>query len=147
MMNGAWASMRFQRWMRGDFGLPGFDGLKLPDAGVTPRMGFTPAGYEQGGSYKFHFPDGNASIARLLVRALIPAAMPGHSVADVVTARADYAQLDRPGNPVRVRLSSMSSPACAILAGRTDSQGVELVYDRFGIADPRACQSGHHGVL
>jgi spermidine dehydrogenase len=112
------------------FGLPGFDGLKLED-GITPRMGFTPAGYEQGSSYKFHFPDGNASIARLLVRALIPAAMPGHTVADVVTARADYAQLDRPGNPVRIRLSSIVA-GVRNLGGAEKPQGVELVYERFG---------------
>jgi spermidine dehydrogenase len=112
------------------FGLPGFDGLNLAP-GITPRMAFTPAGYEQGGSYKFHFPDGNASIARLLVRALIPAAMPGHSVTDVVTARADYTQLDRPDNPVRIRLSSVVAGVRNIAQG-TKSQGVELVYDRFG---------------
>jgi spermidine dehydrogenase len=112
------------------FGLPGFDGLKL-EPGITPRMAFTPAGYEQGGSYKFHFPDGNASIARLLVRALVPAAMPGHSAADIVTARADYAQLDKPGNPVRIRVSSVVVGARNI-GGAGKSAGVELVYDRFG---------------
>ena len=47
-------------------GMPGFDALKLKK-GSTARMGYTPAGYsESGGSYTFHFPDGNASIARLL---------------------------------------------------------------------------------
>ena len=39
------------------------------------------------------FPDGNATIARLLVRNLIPAAVPGDSVADVITARVNYALL------------------------------------------------------
>jgi spermidine dehydrogenase len=56
--------------------------------------------------YIFHFPDGNASIARLLVRALIPAAVPGHTMEDVVTAKADYSRLDRDGSPVRIRLNS-----------------------------------------
>jgi spermidine dehydrogenase len=51
------------------FGFPGFRGLKL-DPGSAPDMGYTPGGYADGGSYKFHFPDGNASIARLLVRSL-----------------------------------------------------------------------------
>ncbi len=113
------------------FGLPGFDGLKL-EPGITPRMAFTPAGYEQGGSYKFHFPDGNASIARLLVRALVPAAMPGHSAADIVTARANYAELDKPGNPVRIRVSSFVA-GVRNLGGPDKSHGVELVYDRFGV--------------
>ena len=88
------------------FYMPGFQGMKL-DPGPAPRMSFTPAGYVNGGSYSFHFPDGNASIARLLVRDLVPAAMPGSDCKDVVTARANYAALDRPGNPVRIRLSSI----------------------------------------
>jgi spermidine dehydrogenase len=51
-------------------------------------MGFTPAGYEDtGGSFRLHFPGGNATIARLLVRDLIPRALPGNSAEDVVTAR------------------------------------------------------------
>lgn len=56
-------------------------------------MGYTPAGYADGGSYTFHFPDGNATIARLLVRKLIPGAVPGYDCRDVVTARIDYRQL------------------------------------------------------
>lgn len=56
--------------------------------------------------YIFHFPDGNASVARLLVRALIPAALPGNSQEDSVLARLDYSQLDRPGQPVNIRLNS-----------------------------------------
>jgi len=40
--------------------------------------------------YIFHFPDGNASIARLLVRSMIPSAVPGHDMFDVVTSPADY---------------------------------------------------------
>jgi len=56
--------------------------------------------------YIFHFPDGNASIARLLVRALIPGSIPGHTMEDVVTARSDYSRLDRDGSAVRIRLNS-----------------------------------------
>ena len=47
-------------------------------------MGYTAAGYAAGGSESFHFPDGNASIARLLVRRLVPAAIRGRSAEDVV---------------------------------------------------------------
>jgi spermidine dehydrogenase len=86
-------------------GLPGFQGMEL-EPGAAPRMSYTAAGYAKGGSYRFHFPDGNASIARLLVRDLIPEAVPGHSAEDVVTAEADYARLDQPGAPVRIRLNS-----------------------------------------
>ena len=112
------------------FGYPGFDDLKLTP-GSAPRMGFTGGGYADGGSYKFHFPDGNASIARLLVRALVPAAMPGHSATDVVTARADYTQLDKPANQVRIRLSSIVVGARNI-GGPAQAKGVDIVYTRFG---------------
>ena len=81
------------------FGLPGFQGLKLAP-GSAPRMGYTPRGYAStGGSDTFHFPDGNASIARLLVRDLIPAAVPGNDAEDVVDARMPIIRaLDRAGN-------------------------------------------------
>ncbi len=108
----------------------GFAGLKLKP-GSAPHMGNTPSGYADGGSYTFHFPDGNASIARLLVRRLIPAALPGSTAADVVTSRVEYGQLDRPGQPVRIRLSSIVVGARNI--GSPDaSQGVEVAYARFG---------------
>jgi len=77
----------------GSFTYAGFDGLGLP-----------PGQKEE--PYIFHFPDGNASIARLLVRSLIPRAIPGSTMEDVVTTKADYSQLDRADNFVRVRLNS-----------------------------------------
>jgi spermidine dehydrogenase len=78
----------------GGYSYAGFAGMKLGDE----------PGKEE--PYIFHFPDGNASIARLLVRSLIPAAVPGHTMEDVVTARADYSRLDQDGAPVRIRLNS-----------------------------------------
>lgn len=86
-------------------GLPGFQGLKL-DPGAAPHMSYSAAGYANGGSDRFHFPDGNASIARLLVRNLIPAAVPGNSVEDAVTANVDYARLDSAESPIQLRLNS-----------------------------------------
>jgi spermidine dehydrogenase len=108
------------------FGLPGFRGLKL-DPGSAPHMGYTAAGYADGGSDKFHFPDGNATIARLLVRSLIPPAVPGSAVEDVVTARVDYGRLDQPENAIRIRLSST---ALSVRASSETSAAVELVYSR-----------------
>ena len=56
------------------------------------------------------FPDGNSSIARLLVRSLIPGAVPGMAAGadpfDIVTTRPDYGALDRSGSAVRLRLNS-----------------------------------------
>ena len=77
----------------GSFTYAGFDGLGFPEPGKEEP-------------YIYHFPDGNASIARLLVRSLIPAAMPGDSMEDVVTARAVYSKLDVAETPVRIRLNS-----------------------------------------
>jgi len=52
------------------------------------------------------FPDGNASIARLMVRNLIPEVASGNSMEDIVDARFDYSQLDQSNAPTRIRLSS-----------------------------------------
>ena len=52
------------------------------------------------------FPDGNASIARLLVQSLIPGVAPGAHADNIASVRFDYQQLDRPANPVSVRLES-----------------------------------------
>ena len=56
--------------------------------------------------YIHHFPDGNASIARLLVRRMIPDVAPGNTMDDVVKAVFDYSKLDQPDSPVRIRLLS-----------------------------------------
>lgn len=58
--------------------------------------------------YVHHFPDGNATVARLLVQKLVPRVARAASPLDVVNARLDYSQLDRAGHPVRVRLSSLA---------------------------------------
>jgi spermidine dehydrogenase len=111
------------------FGLPGFQGLHLKKGSIR-RMGYTPAGYEDtGGSLRLHFPDGNATIARLLVRNLIPSAVPGVGVENVVTSRVDYAQLDRSGHPVRLRLNSTAIRVRQL--GSAGSSGrVEVTYLR-----------------
>ena len=67
-------------------GFPGFKGMTLPKSHEENP--------EQDEPYIFHFPDGNASIARMLVRSLVPGALPGHTMEDIVTARANYARLD-----------------------------------------------------
>jgi spermidine dehydrogenase len=77
-------------------GLVGFNGLNL-----ELEQEFNE------GSYLFHFPDGNASIARLLVGKLIPAALPGpQSMETIVGAHVAYDQLDNPNSKTRIRLSS-----------------------------------------
>ena len=84
---------------------------------------------ENADPYIFHFPDGNASVARLLVRSLIPGSIPGHTMEDVVTARADYGRLDQPSSPVRIRLNTTG--ARALISGRQESaKEVEVSYLR-----------------
>ncbi len=115
------------------FGMPGFQGMNLAKGSIR-RMGFTPAGYEDtGGSFRLHFPDGNATIARLLVRNLIPEAVPGDSVEDVVTSRVNYARLDRGGTPVRLRLNSTVIRA-RHLGSPASAKQVEVTYVRDGRA-------------
>jgi spermidine dehydrogenase len=86
---------------------PGFQGMNLAP-GAYRRMGFTAMGEAtpEKEPYHFHFPDGNASIARAVVRALIPDAATGHTAIDIVTAKFDYSKLDRSSSPVRIRLNS-----------------------------------------
>jgi spermidine dehydrogenase len=113
------------------FKFPGFQGMKL-EPGVIAQMGYTPSGYAStGGSQTLHFPDGNATIARLLVRGLIPAAVPGSTAEDVVMARVDYSRLDRAESLVRVRLSS--TVVRAVNVGDPDTaSGVAVTYIRGG---------------
>jgi spermidine dehydrogenase len=106
-------------------GFPGFKGMHLPKSNEEND--------ELDEPYIFHFPDGNASIARLLVRSLVPGALDGHTMEDIVTARANYARLDEGSSPVRIRLNSTavkvkhaSDPASA--------KAVEVTYVRGGQA-------------
>ncbi len=108
---------------------PGFKGLNL-DPEANGRMSFTARGEATPKpEYYFHFPDGNASVARLLVRALLPDALPGRSAEDSVLARLDYSKLDREGSPVRIRLSATAARVRHI-GDRESATEVEVVYGR-----------------
>ena len=107
-------------------GLPGFQGMNL-EPGAAQHMSYSAAGYANGGSYHFHYPDGNASIARLLVRALIPDAVPGHTAEDIVTAQVDYSRLDREKAPVRIRLNS-TVVAARNIGAPSAAKEVEVTY-------------------
>lgn len=96
---GEWAigADAFPAWLAWEGGYPGFAGVAFEKAeGIATGEG--------GGI--FHFPDGNASVARLLVRKMIPEVAPGRSAEDVVTAAFDYSRLDSSANPTRIRLNS-----------------------------------------
>ncbi len=112
------------------FDLPGFDGLKLdPTPGKGMNRDAIPN--EEAEKYFFHFPDGNASIARLLVRRLIPDAIPGNSMPDVILAKANYAKLDEAGSAVRIRLNS-TAVRVRHLGDAASAKEVEVSYARGG---------------
>jgi len=127
-------------------GFPGFDGLGVDLDRDDPYQ--KP---EKDEPYIFHFPDGNAGIARLLVRQLIPGSAPGNSMEDIVTARLDYTALDRPDQPVNVRLNS-TVVLMQHSGGDPDSaQSVAVRYVKAGFAhDVRARQvifAGYSSLL
>ncbi|TMK00892.1 MAG: spermidine dehydrogenase [Alphaproteobacteria bacterium] len=105
-----------------ELGYPGFDGLGLP--GRSARE-----------PYIYHFPDGNASLARLLVRSLVPEVAPGQTMDDVVLARFDYDKLDRSDQGVRIRLES----TCVDV--RNTPESVLIGYVRAGV--PHRVEAKH----
>jgi spermidine dehydrogenase len=111
------------------FGLPGLGSTSLGDfEGLIRRaISFSLE------PYVYHFPDGNASVARLLVRRLIPAVADGSSMEDVVTAAFDYPSLDRPDADVRLRLDST--------AVRVEHDGDPRTAERVAVTYVRAGRS------
>jgi spermidine dehydrogenase len=103
----------YRQWFRSFYGLgskdvPALIVSEYGDGGGLPGLSHTmPRVGDRGDEpYIFHFPDGNASVARLLVRAMLPEAVPGNTMEDVVTSRVDYSLLDRDDAAVRIRLNS-----------------------------------------
>jgi spermidine dehydrogenase len=117
-------------------GYPGFQGLGLGNAIDAS---------EESEPYIHHFPDGNASIARLLVRRMIPRAAPGTTMEDIVTARFDYGQLDRAGSPVRLRLSS------TVVKLQNTGPRVDVLYKSAGgvrhVRAGHAIYAGYYAML
>jgi spermidine dehydrogenase len=110
----------------------GFRGMGLGDD-PAPGSPVRPTPAEGEEPYIFHFPDGNASLARLIVRRLIPDAIPGHTMEDIVTARVNYARLDDPGHRVRLRLNS-TAIRVRHLGDASSATEVEVTYVRGGRA-------------
>jgi spermidine dehydrogenase len=103
----------YRQWFRSFYGLgskdvPALIVSEYGDGGGLPGLSHTmPRVGDRGDEpYIFHFPDGNASVARLLVRAMLPEVVPGNTMEDVVTARVDYSMLDLEDALVRIRLNS-----------------------------------------
>lgn len=103
----------------------GGTGISLPMAVAGGLLGLPPAAYfaqwqdkeeaegkdddeDDSKEYVYHFPDGNATLARLLVQRLIPGVASFKTPEQCLTARFDYGQLDRAGQAVRLRLNSLA---------------------------------------
>lgn len=120
----------FRRWGM-SFWVVGID--EVPATSIQSYDGGMPglnqtlkrSGYRGDEPYIFHFPDGNASVARLLVRKLIPEAVPGSSMEDVVLAKVNYALLDK-NSLTRIRLNS----TVVNVSHNQDSSAVDLTYVR-----------------
>lgn len=83
---------------------------------------------EEDEPYIFHFPDGNAGVARSLVRKLIPDAVPGDSMEDLVLSRVNYSLLDLEAYPTRIRLNSTGVDVRHV----ENRQSVDVTYVREG---------------
>ena len=117
-----------------EMGFPGFAGMQLPE--TPPALLVNEPGGQHGrenaqrarqGDPDIYFPDGNATIARLLVSSLVPGSIPANTMESIQTARVNYGQLDQPGNNVRIRLNST-----AVNVAHSSSSGIEVSYARDG---------------
>ncbi len=126
-------------WCVGMDEVPAIYILGYTDGGGLPGLEHTVA--RKGGRgvepYIFHFPDGNASVARLLVRALLPGAVPGNTMEDCVTTRVDYGLLDREGAPLAIRLNSTA----VNVAHTANEKAVTVTYLHSGI--PHTVRAKH----
>ena len=119
---------------------PGFDGMDLSGP-YGPGIGLEVT-RQDGEPYIYHFPDGNASIARLLVRSLIPGSAPGNTMEDIVLAKMDYSKLDDASSAVRIRLNS-TVVAAHNVGDAASAHEVEVTYVRAGETQARSVRAPH----
>ena len=90
-----------------DWASSGTDVMGVRGAKSAGAMGFLPVEkYDANHPYIHHFPDGNAGVARALVKKMIPNVGPGTNAEEIVLSKFDYSELDKSGNRVRIRLNS-----------------------------------------
>lgn len=73
------------------------------------------------------FPGGNAGIARHFVKKLIPDAIPGSSFENIIFAKVNFDELDKSGNPIRIRLNST-----AVRVVHETGNRVKVTFSRAG---------------
>jgi len=90
-----------------DWSSAGAELLTIAEARECGALGFAPVPvYDVDNPYIHHFPDGNAGVARALVRHLIPSVAPGNNAEALVNMRFNYQELDRSDQHARIRLNS-----------------------------------------
>jgi spermidine dehydrogenase len=117
-------------------GCPGIQGMSWLDE-LAKKLKASVTGQDQSSLY---FPDGNASVARLLVHKLIPAVAPGaQGFSDIATSRFIYDELDKPVHGVRLRLNST-------VVGVQESADNRVTVDYVCNGNPQSV-TGDHCVL
>ena len=88
--------------------------MSIATAKSCGALGFAPkAVYDEDNPYIYHFPDGNAGVARALVKKMIPDVGEGNNAEELVLSRFNYAELDKSSNAVRIRLNSTAVECAA----------------------------------
>jgi len=99
--------LRMARHSALDWALTGTDVMTIGTAKGCGALGFAPkAVYDEDNPYNCHFPDGNAGVARALVKKMIPDVAEGNNAEELVLSKFKYAELDKSSNAVRIRLNS-----------------------------------------
>ena len=99
--------LRMARHSGLDWGSTGTELMSIAAARRCGALGFAPvAVFDEDNPYIHHFPDGNAGVARALVKWLIPGVARGNNAEELVLAKFNYAELDKSSNTARIRLNS-----------------------------------------
>ena len=99
--------LRMARHSGLDWASTGTELMSIAAASRCGALGFAPkAVYDEENPYIHHFPDGNAGIARSLVKKLVPNVAKGFNAEELVLAKFKYDELDKSSNIVRIRLNS-----------------------------------------
>ena len=99
--------LRMARHSGLDWGSTGTELMSIAAARSCGALGFAPvAVFDEDNPYIHHFPDGNAGVARALVKWLIPGVARGNNAEELVLAKFNYAELDKSSNTARIRLNS-----------------------------------------
>ncbi|MFK7730011.1 MAG: spermidine dehydrogenase, partial [Pseudomonadales bacterium] len=147
-------------WSRAIFGV-GIESISIREAVALGAPGYNALGFpaeesetdaaEEEGAYRYPmFPDGNASVARLFVRKLIPEVAAGSSMQSLVTARFDYSTLDRANSAVRLRLNS-TAVNVTHHGSVAKSDGVDVAYvsgdQAFTVRGKHCILAGYNGMI